>query len=148
MKIILVMDDDSAIRMLYSEEFRDEGYEVIVSGDGSRLRDLIDENGPQLLLMDMRLRECRGLDLLQEIRNRYPELRLILCTTYPAFKHGMNSVAADEYVVKSGDLLELKAKVKKMLGQREPAALEGKDNAFQGKAPVNMIQESFGWAPL
>jgi two-component SAPR family response regulator len=49
-----------------------------------------------------------GLDLLQEIRNRFYDLPVILCSAYDSFKRDMKSIAADFYVVKSSDLTQLK----------------------------------------
>lgn len=102
-------------RMLYEDELTDEGYEVFKCGDGSRVMDLIEQNGPDLLLMDIRLDGSNGLDLLQGIRDRYPALPVILCTAYPAYTYDMKSVAADDYVVKRSDLRELKKKIGKIL---------------------------------
>ena len=56
-----------------------------------------------------------GLDLLQDIRNNYYDLPVILFTAYPEFKHDLRSIAADYYVVKSADLDELKVKIRMSL---------------------------------
>ena len=43
MKRILIVDDDEAIRLLYADEFAEEGYEVITSGDGSSLLEIMEK---------------------------------------------------------------------------------------------------------
>ena len=113
MKKILIVDDDRGIRLLLAEEFAEEGYDVVTCGDGSRLTDAIEQSRPDLIVMDIRLGCFDGLDLLQDIRNRYERLPVVLCTAYPAFKYDMKSVAADYFVTKSFDLRELKSTVKK-----------------------------------
>jgi len=50
-------------------------------------------------------------DLLQDIRNRFYDLPVVLCTAYDTFKEDMKSIAADYYVIKSFDLSELKSKI-------------------------------------
>ena len=112
MNKILVVDDEKAIRILYDDELTEEGYEVIATGDGSRLMELIEQKRPDLVLLDIKLGKDDGLDLLQDIRNTYYDLPVVMCTAYPDFKYNLKSIAADYYVVKSSDLRGLKAKIK------------------------------------
>jgi len=123
MNRILIVDDEESIQILYADELTEEGYEVATSGDGSRLMELIGQKRPDLILLDIRLGECNGLDLLQDIRNTYHNLPVILCTAYPSFKYDIKSIAADYYVVKSSDFKELKLKIKMALegGEQFPA---------------------------
>jgi DNA-binding NtrC family response regulator len=109
---ILVVDDDKAIRMLYADELSDEGYEVITNSGDSQLMTIIEENNPEVIVMDIRLGRQNGLDLLQDIRNTHYNLPVILCTAYATFKQDLKSIAADYYVVKSSNLSELKSKIK------------------------------------
>jgi DNA-binding response OmpR family regulator len=119
MKKILIVDDDQGIRMLYAYELGEEGYEVTTCGDGSRLMESIKKERPDLVLMEIRLGKYDGLDLLQDIRNAYEELPVIICTAYPSFMHDLKSVAADDYVLKSLDLKELKLKIEKAFERRK-----------------------------
>ena len=115
MNKILIVDDEEAIQIVYAEELTEEGYEVIATGDGSRLLELIEQERPDLIVLDIRLGEYDGLDLLQDIRNTYYNLPVILCTAYSTFKYDPKSIAADYYVSKSSDLKELKLKIKMVL---------------------------------
>ena len=109
------MDDDESIQMLYADELEEEGYEVIASGDGTKLMELIRETAPDLVVMDIRLGRYNGLDLLQDVRNAYCDLPVVLCTAYPAFKSDLKSVAAEYLVAKSSNLNELKKKIRMAL---------------------------------
>ena len=115
MNKILILDDEESIQILYADELAEEGYEVITSGDGSRIPELIERERPDLIILDIKLGEYNGLDLLQDIRNTYYNLPVILCTAYPNFKYYLKSIAADYYVVKSSSLRELKLKIKMAL---------------------------------
>ncbi len=115
MSRILIVDDEEAIRMLYSDELGEEGYEVITCGEGSRILDLIKQSSPDVVILDIKMRGQNGLDLLQDIRNNYYYLPVILCSAYSVFKHDMKSITANYYVVKSADLRDLKRKVKMAL---------------------------------
>jgi two-component system response regulator (stage 0 sporulation protein F) len=111
---ILVVDDEKSIRNLYEVELSDEGYEVVTTGEGKEIFNLIASVQPAAVVLDIRMEDCDGLDLLQEIRNLYPELPIIMNTAYDSYREDVKSVAADHYVVKSHDLTELKAKLAKV----------------------------------
>jgi len=108
---ILIVDDEEHIRYLYSEELSDAGYEVITAESGHLLLEKIEEEKPDLVVLDIKMVDYNGLDLLQDIRNRFYDLPVVLCTAYDTFKEDMKSIAADYYVIKSFDLSELKNKI-------------------------------------
>ncbi|MBI5569477.1 MAG: response regulator [Desulfomonile tiedjei] len=117
---ILIVDDEEGIRMLYSMELQDEGYEVVTRPDGKNLLTVVDEEKPDCIILDIKMREYSGLDLLQELRRKYYNLPVILNSAYSSFKVDLKAVAADYYVVKSSDLRELKEKLKIALETRIP----------------------------
>jgi len=108
---ILVVDDEKSIRTLYAEELGDEGYEVITTEKCEDVADLITSEEVSVVVLDIRMDDCDGLDLLQKLRNDYPTLPVILNTAYDSYKDDVKSVAADHYIVKSQDLSELKARL-------------------------------------
>lgn len=110
-KKILVVDDEAHIRMLYAEELTEEGYIVVTASDGQGLMERIEEEKPDLVVLDIKMVDYNGLDLLQDIRNRFHDLPVILCSAYDTFKEDMKSMAADYYVIKSFDLSELKKNI-------------------------------------
>lgn len=108
---ILVVDDEEHIRYLYSEELSEAGYEVITAESGYKLLERIEDEKPDLIVLDIKMVDYNGLDLLQDIRNRFYDLPVVLCTAYDTFKEDVKSIAADFYVIKSFDLTELKNKI-------------------------------------
>jgi len=117
---ILVIDDEENIRELYKIELIEEGYEVALAEDGKGLLDRIEEEEPNLIILDIMMAKYHGLDLLQDIRNRFYNLPVILCSAYDTFKSDLKSIAADYYVVKSSDLTELKKTIVKALEGTAP----------------------------
>ena len=117
MKRILIADDEESLQRLYQEEFEEEGYEVILAGNGkevlSRLED--PDHRPDLIIMYIRMPEMNGIDTLRIIKEKYPQIPVILCSAYSEFKQDFSVWASDDYVVKSSDLTELKEAVKKHL---------------------------------
>ena len=114
-KKILIVDDEAHIRMLYTEELAEEGYEVITAEGGLKLLERIETEKPDLVVLDIKMVDYNGLDLLQDIRNKFYDLPVILCSAYDTFKDDMKSIAADQYVIKSFDLSELKSKIADLL---------------------------------
>ncbi|MBN1102314.1 MAG: response regulator [Deltaproteobacteria bacterium] len=149
MNRILVVDDEESIRILFSEELSEEGYEVITTGDGSQAISLIEETRPDLILLDIRLGQSNGLDLLQDIRNTYYDLPVVLCTAYPSFKYDLKSIAADYYVVKSPNLADLKLRIRMALAggfQAPSAAVRGEAPERGSVVPTN--QMGFSWQDM
>ena len=118
---LLFVEDERSIRTLYAEVFTEEGYEVITTGDGSELLELIEREKPDLIVMDSILDGHEGVGLLQEIRSDFQSLPVIMCTAWPPDSHDLESARVDFLVAKSADLSELKLKIKMALdGRREP----------------------------
>ena len=108
---ILIVDDEEHIRYLYAVELSDAWYEVSTHDSGYKILEKIEEEKPDLIVLDIKMGDYNGLDVLQEIRNKYYDLPVILCTAYDTFKEDIKSIAADFYVIKSFDLTELKNKI-------------------------------------
>ncbi|MCU0579098.1 MAG: response regulator [Desulfobacterota bacterium] len=117
MKRILIADDEEALQRLYQEEFEEEGYEVILAGNGREVLEKLDDPDrlPDLIVMDIRMPEMNGIDTLRIIKEKQPQIPVILCSAYSEFKQDFSVWASDDYVVKSSDLTELKAAVKRHL---------------------------------
>lgn len=139
MSTILIMDEEEAIRMLYADELSEEGYEVITCGNAAGLRELIGRKQPDLVVMEVLLKNRDGLELLQDISHAYQKLPIVLCTTSPAFKQDLRSLAASGFVVKSSRLKELKSVIKDLL---EVGALP---RSTHDNLPQPMAQENFPW---
>ncbi|MBN2298254.1 MAG: response regulator [Deltaproteobacteria bacterium] len=120
MSKVLIVDDEKHIRLLYSEELEENGYEVALASDGNDILDRIKNEKPDVVVLDIKMVSSNGLDVLQEIRNTYYNLPVILCSAYGSYKVDIKSIAADAYVVKSSDLTELKNKIAQVLETRVP----------------------------
>ena len=112
---ILLVDDEEYIRQLYTEELSEEGHEVSSLASGHELLGKIDFFQPEAVILDIKLVDYNGLELLHEIRNRHYDLPVILCTAYDTYKQDQKSIAANYYVVKTFDLSELKMVIQRAL---------------------------------
>lgn len=112
---ILLVDDEDYIRQYYTEELSDEGHKVWTVATGHELLKRIDRVQPEVVVLDIKLLDYDGLELLQEIRNRHHDLPVILCSAYDTYKEDPKAIAADYYVVKSFDLSELKMAIQRVI---------------------------------
>jgi DNA-binding response OmpR family regulator len=116
MKKILVVDDEKHIRMLYEKEFTEEGYAVQATGDPDEATACCVQGSVDLVILDIKLTDKDGgLELLRKLKQLNKALPVILNTAYPHYQYDFASWVADAYVVKSGNLAELKEKVKEIL---------------------------------
>jgi len=121
---ILVVDDEESIHLLLREELGEEGYIVhsAMSGEEAlKIFDLAIHLGkPQIDLVILDINMWPGMDgieVLRQIKQKNPNMPVILLSAYPEYKQDMASWASDDYIVKSFDLADLKASVRRLLSK-------------------------------
>ena len=115
MSKILIVEDEENIRLLYKEELEDLGYEVIQASNGKEAIEKYDLHQPDLIILDIQLPGPDGIETMGVIREKSKDVPIILCTAYGEYKQDMKTWASEAYIVKSSDLQELLATVKKIL---------------------------------
>ncbi len=115
MTTILLAEDDKNERLLYEQELRLEGYEIITAIDGKDAIKKVQEQRPDLIIMDICMPEMGGLEAMGMILSKHKGIPIIINTAYGNYKDNFMSWIADAYIVKSSDLTELKNKIKELL---------------------------------
>ena len=118
MKKILLVDDEESIQLVYREEFEDEGYQVVSALDGKVGLEKFSSENPDIVILDIKMPGMNGIEVLRQMKMLNPQVPIILSSAYQEFKRDLGTWASDDYVVKSGDLDELKNAVKKLLENR------------------------------
>lgn len=101
MKTILIVDDQSYIQELFSEELKDEGYGVKSVTDAGSVRGCMKDANPDLVLLDLYLNGFEGWDVLHDIKSKYPHIPVLIVTAYDSYVDDPRLSQADGYVVKS-----------------------------------------------
>lgn len=112
---LLVVDDETYIRMLYKKEFESDGYEVMVAADAEEALKRMETDSPDLVILDIELGDNNGLTLLNRLRQECRDCAIILNSAYSTYKSDFQTWLADAYLMKSSDLKPLKEKVKTLL---------------------------------
>jgi len=79
---ILIVDDDDVMRESLSDVLRRSGYEVFLEDTGRGALSLIKKNVIDLILLDMRLPDVDGLEILKKIKEFDTEILVIIMTAY------------------------------------------------------------------
>jgi len=132
MSRLLVVDDEANIRLLYSAELTDEGYEVETAATIAEALEKLAQKSFDLVLLDIKLKNESGIELLQKIVKERHDMPVILCSAFSSYKDDFSAWLADSYVVKSGDLTELKEEVRRVLEKKAQRRAAGRITLGQG----------------
>jgi len=88
---ILLVDDQEDFRSLLSDNFRARGYNVMEVPDGAGLRRAFEGPQPDVALLDMKLPDADGLDLLPVLKRQWPDTEAIVLTGYATLEHAVEA---------------------------------------------------------
>jgi DNA-binding response OmpR family regulator len=120
---ILVIDDDVTVRKSHEAVLKANGYEVDVAENG---REAIKKSKTKLYnlaLVDLRLPDMDGIELLTSMRETVPKTVKIIITGYPSQENAIEAVnrGADGYIVKPYTMEDLLRKIKEQLQKQREA---------------------------
>jgi len=121
---ILIVEDDESLRLLYSTELSDEGYECLLARNGKEALRVLEEVRPDLIILDIVMPVMDGMEVLGRIIGQYRDIPIILHSSYPGYKEDFMSWSADAYLIKSIDLTELKTTIRDLLGKKKKSGQE------------------------
>jgi CheY-like chemotaxis protein len=108
---ILVVEDDSSVRLTISELLSERGYEVTTASDGFDALLRLREQVPHLILSDLNMPQMSGFELLSVVRRRFPEILVVASSGAYESSEIPTGVIADAYYAKgqesSSGLLEV-----------------------------------------
>ena len=129
---ILIVEDDSALRLSLQLLLRSRGFRVVVAKDGEEGLDAAFSARPDLVLLDLMMPKLNGFEVCREIRRRDPELPLLFLTAKTDLEDRLRglSLGADDYVLKPFAPDELLARVHAALRRKRLVAAQTMKIAF------------------
>ena len=130
---VLIVDDERTLARSIQLFLEEAGYSAEVAGDGARALELLDTLRPDLVFLDVALPDASGIDLLRGIRERDPELPVVVMTAYGSIEGAVEAVqlGAFHYLKKPVDLDQLKLLADRA---RESAHLRDELSYYRGRA--------------
>lgn len=94
---ILVVDDELELRQMLAELLRRANYEVTEASSGAELQELFDESQPDVILLDLRLSDMDGLQLLPEIKKHWRNSEVIILTGHATIDAAVTATKLGAY---------------------------------------------------
>ena len=113
MNSILVVEDERSLELLYQQELSQEGYHVFSTSTGEDALSILDKENIDLVILDLKLPQMSGLELLGRMLTKKRDMKVVINTAFANYKSDFTCWLADDYVIKSSDLSELKSTVRK-----------------------------------
>ncbi|RMG23840.1 MAG: response regulator [Methanobacteriota archaeon] len=115
---VLIVEDEESQRLLYEAEISEMGHDVLLACDGVEAVDKVREHKPDVVILDLMMPNMHGLDALRKVLSLNPTIPVIIHTAYSHYRDNFMSWAAEEYIVKSSDLTDLKKAISRVLSAR------------------------------
>ena len=116
---ILVVDDSALMRRLLTQIFTAAGdFTVVTARNGAEALAMLHDVAPDVMTLDIAMPGMDGIEVLGRLLDIERGLPIILNTAYSSYKEDFMTWAAESYVTKSGDLRELRGKIREALVKR------------------------------
>ena len=130
---ILVVDDDESIRKTLEAILKDEGYCVDSAEYGKQAIEKTHCGCYDLALIDIRLPDMEGTELLTKMKDTTPKMRKIIITGYPSLQNTVEALnkGANAYIVKSFDVKEVLKTIREQLDKQEAERTFSRDRVVE-----------------
>jgi pilus assembly protein CpaE len=140
---ILVVDDDPNVQRLLTYTLRQEGYDVIVAGDGAEGFRMWGSDVPALMLLDVMLPKLDGYQVAAKIRAEEgpgAHVPIIMLTAEREVEQKVRGLraGADDYLIKPFHPAELLARIKSLLARFAPS------ETLMGRPPLGRVHVYYG----
>ncbi|HZA15080.1 MAG TPA: response regulator, partial [Myxococcaceae bacterium] len=94
---ILVADDEEGVRSYLAEALEREGHAVLRAADGSQAAEILEREGVDLVISDLRMPALDGMALLQKIRAEQPDVEVVMLTAYGSIENAVAAMKAGAF---------------------------------------------------
>ena len=117
---ILVVDDDEGVRKVLTATLEEE-YVVDTAENGKEAIEKSNTEIYNLALIDIRLPDMKGIELLTKMKETIPKMRKLIITGYPKLQNAIEAVnrGADVYILKPFDMEKVQKTIKEQLRKQQ-----------------------------
>ncbi len=114
-KTLLIIDDDKLFCDAVAQFFHGGDFQVAIANSGEQGLKWCEKKGADVILLDQKLPDARGLDLCKSLLSSCEEAKIIFITAYPSFDHAVQALrsGAHDYLSKPMELEELNLAVER-----------------------------------
>lgn len=120
---VLIVDDETGVRLLLELVFSEEGYQVAAAANGMEALQKVRSFQPDVVIMDIKMPIMDGLETLPRIKALSPPTKVIIITAYleattikQVWERG-----ASEFLYKPFDIMDIKMAVRRLIEEKEQA---------------------------
>ncbi|MDD5223456.1 MAG: sigma-54 dependent transcriptional regulator [bacterium] len=150
LKSILIVDDEESIRINLRKYYKAKGYSVVTAEDGTSALETFRNNLVGLVLLDLKLPDMTGLEVLEKIKTDSPGTAVIIITAYGDVETAVQAMRmkADNFLLKPIDLTTLGMVTERILGnyraQMEVQYLKNKVSRIGGMESQKKFRQPEG----
>ncbi|HET7887081.1 MAG TPA: response regulator, partial [Bradyrhizobium sp.] len=146
---IIIVDDEAPAREMVGDYLKMHGFSVTLCDGGKSLRAAIENNVPDLVVLDLNMPEEDGLSIIRDLKGRTNVPVIMLTATASPIDRVVGlELGADDYVAKPCELRELMARIRSVLRRSVPARSQGEADANGAKAKDPLVRFGTKWLDL
>ncbi|HWQ34042.1 MAG TPA: sigma-54 dependent transcriptional regulator [Blastocatellia bacterium] len=117
---VLIVEDDAVLRDTLARFLARVGYDAAAASDGRGALALLDESPPDVVLTDIHMPDVDGLELLAEVKTRYPDTIVIMMTAFSSIDTAVEAMrrGAEDYLSKPLQLADAQMSIERALERR------------------------------
>jgi two-component system KDP operon response regulator KdpE len=117
---ILVVDDERTVRLMLETALRAQGYRVQTAANGQSALEQVEQEEFDLLLLDLQLGDSDGIEVLQNVKDRWPDTEVILLTAHGSVNSAIAALryGAYDYLLKPAQVNDIRERVERGLEHR------------------------------
>jgi two-component system response regulator HydG len=127
---VLIIDDHDSMREGLELLLRRRGHKTVSAEAGERGLTLLEEVGADLVITDLKMAKMDGIQVLQKVRERYPDVEVLVITAYGTIEKAVEAMklGAADFITKPFSSEEFGVKVDRLLAEREARLLLKREN--------------------
>ncbi len=116
---VLIVDDQFGIRVLLTEVLQKDGYEMFQAANGKEALDIQAMEDISIVLLDMKIPGMDGVEILKQLKQRQPSIKVIMMTAYGELKMVNEALenGAISYMAKPFDISDVRQAIRKKFDQ-------------------------------